>query len=449
MASEVTYSSGPVPPTDQAARASFHHHIGRLNQPRLAPLLLVLALLLAVSAVISYVVGPRTIWDFTSSTWANLFGVILCALVLLLARISSPRLASLAYGYAILGWGNHNLFLFIAETRLRHADHAGEAILVYYVTRYLAAMGVVWRPRDLGIALAINHVLLGVVFYWQGQTTIIINFAVWTTTAWLASYLLYRAERSAFIAGAQLKEQNARLEQANAHLAQLNQEKNDLMAIAAHDLRSPLMGMTMLLNIAAEEASRVWQSGVSSLRAIEQSCKEMADLVSRVLDVHQAADAVGQLTLQSQDLRPLIVKVTQAHDARARAKGITLTAETGPAVSAMHDPPALERVLDNLVSNALKFSPQGGRVEVRVRHDGPMAAIAVSDTGPGIAEAERPLLFRKFARLRPKPTAGENSSGLGLYITKQLVDAMGGSIAVSGGPGQGATFTVSLPAATA
>jgi len=443
----------PAETVSQADRAAFHEYIGRLNQPRLKPLLLVLALLLFLSAGVGYVLSPPTIRQWSSSTWQNLFGVILCALVLLLSRVSSPRLASLAYGYAILGWGSYSLFQFLAESRLRHADHAAEALLVYYVTRYLAAMGVVWRPRDLGIALSLNHILVGVVLYWQGQPALVVNFAVWTATAWLASYLLYRAERDAFIARLGLQRQRDALAKANAHLEQLNQDKTDLMAIAAHDLRSPLMGMTMLLNVTADEASRVWQSGVSSLRALEQSCKDMADLVSRVLDVHKAADAVGQLQLQTNDVRAAVARVADAHHARARAKGIALSVDSSPVpLTAVHDQQALERVLDNLLSNAVKFSPPDGRVQVRAWQDGTNAAIAVSDSGPGISDADRPLLFRKFARLRPRPTAGEASSGLGLYIAKQLVDAMGGTINVSGaalGPDSGATFTVSLPLAAA
>jgi signal transduction histidine kinase len=112
------------------------------------------------------------------------------------------------------------------------------------------------------------------------------------------------------------------------------------------------------------------------------------------------------------------------------------------------DAPALERVLDNLVSNAVKFSSPGGHVRVEVRQEGSAAAISVTDSGPGIPEEDRPRLFRKFARLRPRPTAGESSSGLGLYITKRLVDAMGGSIAISSPPEGGATFVVMLQAAS-
>lgn len=436
-------------PTPSADRALFHREIGRINQPRMVPLVSVLAVLLGVSAVMSYWQTPGNLRQWDTALWQNLAGVGLAALVFLLHRVSSsPRLVALAYGYAILGWGNSNLSNFLMEVRIRHSDHAAAALVVYYLTRYLAAMTVVWRPRDLGLALGLNYLVIGWVYYTVGQPSMVLNSAVWTATAWLAAYAVYRAERSAFIARRALQEQHDQLAQANARLEQLNQEKTDLMAIAAHDLRSPLMGMAMLLNLTAEEAGRAWHSGVASLRALEQSCKDMAGLVTRVLDVHQAADAVGQLALQPHDVRAAVTKVTDLHQPRARAKSIELSVEPGSTpLPAMHDPQALERVLDNLVSNAVKFSPPGGQVRVRVWQDGAVAAIAVSDSGPGISDSERPLLFRKFARLRPKPTAGETSSGLGLYISKQLVDAMDGSIAVGAGPG--ATFTVSLPLASA
>lgn len=438
----------PKDPAVAAARAAFHREIGRINQPRLTALLWVLAVLLGLSAGMAYWQDPDSLRQWDTPLWQNLAGVGLVGLVALLHRFSdSPRLVALAYGFAVLGWGNTNVSNFLSEVRLRHADHAAAALVVYYLTRYLAAMTVVWRPRELGLALALHYSVIGWTYYTVGQPGMVVNSAVWTTTAWLAAYAVYRAERSAFMARRALQEQHDKLAAANAHLAQLNQEKTDLMAIAAHDLRSPLMGMTMLLSLTAEEAGRAWQGGVKSIRALEQSCQDMADLVSRVLEVHQTADAVGHLTLQPRDINPAVVKMTQAHEPRARAKGITLSVESGPSpLVVRHDHLALERVLDNLLSNAVKFSPAGGTIVVRVYGDGGVAGIAVGDSGPGIAESERPLLFRRFARLRPKPTGGESSSGLGLYITKQLVDAMGGAIAVSGAAGQGATFTVTLPA---
>jgi signal transduction histidine kinase len=431
--------------------AALHDDINRINQARIVPLVSVLAALLFISAVVAYWQSPASIAQWSSPVWQNLFGVLLAILVYLLHRRSrSPRLTSLVYGYAVLGWGNAILPEFLFEIQVGHADHAATALVVYYVSRYVAAMTVVWRPRDLAVALALNHMVIGAVFYSLGQIPTIINTAVWTATAWLGAYALYRAELAAAVARRELQQEHDALVVANARLAQVNQEKSDLMAIAAHDLRSPLMGMTTLLHLTAQEAGRAWPSGVSSLTALEQSCRDMADLVSRVLDVHRAADSAEQLTLRARDLRPTVNKVIAAHEAPARAKGIALTVDTGPSdLRGVHDPQALERVLDNLVSNAVKFTPPGGTVCVRVSREGAMATIAVGDSGPGIPEADRELLFRKFARLRSRPTAGEPSSGLGLYIAKQLVDAMGGSIAVSAGAVTGTTFTVSLPSASA
>jgi len=445
--------TGVAPPPEtmtQADRASFHQQIGRLNQSRLVPLLSVLGLFLAVSASVGFLQDPRAIRQWTSISWQNLFGVVLCALVLLLSRVATnPQTASVAYGYAILGWGNYALFLYLIESDIRHSDHAASALVVYYLTRYLAALGVVWRPRNLAVALTLNHVLVAAAFVWLGQPARILNYGVWTATAWLAAYLLYRAERDAFIARLGLQRQRDALSKANAHLERMNQEKNDLMAIAAHDLRSPLMGMTTLLSIAADDASRAWRAGVDTLRALEQSGRDMADLVTRVLDVHQAEEGIDKLSLVAADLRPIATRAVESQMARAQAKDITLTVDTPPEpCQAMLDAHALGRVLDNLGSNAIKFSPRGGRVHVRViaGHDGAGPTITISDSGPGIRQEDRAKMFRKFARLRAKPTDGESSSGLGLYIVKRLIDAMGGAIAVSGDAGEGATFAVSLAA---
>lgn len=438
----------PKDPAVAAAHAAFHREIGRINQPRIVPLLSMLAVLLGLSALAGYIQAPGNLWVWDSAVGTNLAGVGLVALVYLLHRVSnSPRLVALAYGCGVLGWGSCTLSQFLTEVQVRHADHAAASLVIYYLSRYLAAITVVWRPRDLGVALGLNYVAIGLMYYFMGQPGMIVNSAVWTATAWLAAYAVYRAERDAFMARQALQEQNDKLAQANTHLERLNQEKNDLMAIAAHDLRSPLMGMTVLLNLTAAEAGRVWSAGVSSLRAIEQSCKDMADLVTRVLDAHQTEDSLGRLPLAPADLRPIVSRAVDAHLARAEAKSIALTMDLPdePCV-AMLDERALERVLDNLGSNAIKFTPPSGRVHIRVQpgnaNSGPL--IALSDSGPGISEADRARLFRKFARLRARPTAGESSSGLGLYIVKRLVDDMGGTIAVGGQPGEGATFAVTL-----
>ncbi len=109
------------------------------------------------------------------------------------------------------------------------------------------------------------------------------------------------------------------------------------------------------------------------------------------------------------------------------------------------DASALDQVLDNLVSNAVKFSPPGKRVFVSIRAAGKNIECVVRDEGPGITAADKARMFRRYGRLSARPTGGEPSTGLGLSIVHKLVRAMGGELACESNPGQGAAFTIRLP----
>jgi signal transduction histidine kinase len=106
-------------------------------------------------------------------------------------------------------------------------------------------------------------------------------------------------------------------------------------------------------------------------------------------------------------------------------------------------------ILDNLVSNAIKYSPEGVPVQVDLEIRESAVRVKVTDQGPGILPEERPLLFRQFSRLSSRPTGGESSSGLGLYIVKTMADKLGGSVGVDSDPGQGSCFWVELPRCSA
>jgi signal transduction histidine kinase len=438
----------PSDATTVAVRAAFHRHIAEINGRRIAMLTGVTAALCAISFVTNFSVSGLRNFSFVTGTGLNITGMALTAIVFATYRwFRQPGLSAILYGCLVLAWGDLMIPTYLHEIDIGHPTHAAQNLVIYFITRYLAAVSVVWRPRDLAIVLFLNHaVSLWPLVAGEGWLGAYLYTGLWTATAWLGAFMIYRAERDAFIARLRLQEQRDELAATNAHLERLNQEKNDLMAIAAHDLRSPLMGMTTLLAMAADDASRAWSAGVSTLRTLEQSGRDMAALVTRVLDAHQTDDRLGQLSVVPGDIAPLVTHAMAPQAAVARAKGISLVVAADAPCVAMHDPQALGRVIDNLVSNAIKFSPPGASVRVAVvpGEDGAGPRIQVTDGGPGISEAERPRLFRKFARLRAKPTGGESSSGLGLYIVKRLVDAMGGSIDVTSADGGGATFTVTL-----
>lgn len=438
-------------PPDAAAladRAAFHRHIAEINGRRIVWLTIATAVLLTVSLGANLVVSGMSNFSFLTGWGANVTGLLLSGVVLVTKQwFQRPGLSALIYGYAVLAWGDLMIPTYLRETAINHSAHAAQNFVIYFITRYLASVSLVWTPRNLAIALALNHVIaLWPLVSAEGVLQAYLWPGIWTATAWLGAYMIYRAQHDAFVARLRLQEQRDALASANLNLERLNQEKNDLMAIAAHDLRSPLMGMTTLLAMAADDASRAWSAGVSTLKALEESGRNMAELVTRVLDAHQTDDRLGQLEVVSADVVPVVTRAMAPHEAVARAKGITLKVSAPQPCVAMHDPHALGRVIDNLGSNAIKFSPPGATVRVEVLGATPEAApsIRITDGGPGISADERPRLFRKFARLRAKPTAGESSSGLGLYIVKRLVDAMGGTIDVVNADGGGASFIVTL-----
>lgn len=433
-----------------ADRAAFHRHIADINSRRIVGLTLATAGLVTVSLVANVVTGGLATFNnfsFVTGPGQNITGLILAVVVLGTHRWGRPGASAILYGCAVLAWGDASIRTYLREVALNHSAHAAQNFVVYFITRYLASVSIVWRPRTLAIVLGINHFIsMWPLVAVEGVFNAYVFTGVWTATAWLGAFMIYRAQRDAFIARLRLQEQRDALAVANSNLERLNQEKNDLMAIAAHDLRSPLMGMTTLLSMAADDASRAWSAGLSTLKALEESGRNMAELVTRVLDAHQTDDRLAQLDVVAADVVPVVTKALAPHEPVARGKGITLTLVAPDPCIGAHDPHALGRVIDNLVSNAIKFSPPGAQVRVSVTcgEHGAGPRLQITDGGPGISADERPRLFRKFARLRAKPTGGESSSGLGLYIVKRLVDAMSGSIDVADGDGGGASFIVTL-----
>lgn len=160
-----------------------------------------------------------------------------------------------------------------------------------------------------------------------------------------------------------------------------------------------------------------------------------------IIDTDTASDdAVAILmALQTPDIEVEAITVVAAQ------KSMTLVTEPPPEGTVMADRFRLRQVIDNLISNAVKYSPNGTTITLAARRTQTMWRISVSDQGPGIDPAERGRLFEDFARLTARPTGGERSTGLGLAITRRVVEAHGGRIDVDSTPGVGSTFWFTLP----
>jgi signal transduction histidine kinase/streptogramin lyase len=217
--------------------------------------------------------------------------------------------------------------------------------------------------------------------------------------------------------------------------------KTELLGIAAHDLRNPLqniLGHAELL--AGSEEARV--KGPAA--AIERSSERMLRLIEDLLAT-AALDGGVELRPESLELGPIAGLVVEGNRARAEAKGQTLSLAAEPGVRVRADAERLRDVMENLVSNAIKYTPRGGTIRVRVARSEGAARFEVRDDGQGLAAEDMPRLFGRFERLA-RPTGGEPSTGLGLYIVRRLVELHGGRVAAeSEGRGKGARFVVELP----
>ncbi|MBS0659563.1 MAG: HAMP domain-containing histidine kinase [Verrucomicrobia bacterium] len=235
----------------------------------------------------------------------------------------------------------------------------------------------------------------------------------------------------------------------NLELARLNAEKNEFMAIASHDLRAPLASVRGLAEQLVADGFPDPAKRARAQAAIVELASSMLQLVNDFLGVHVAESgtlAVHRVRLNLQDVA---AQAATRHADLAAAKQQRVEVAPGPPVRAWADAGHLAQVLDNFVTNALKYSPPGAavRLALALAEDGSSARVEVSDTGPGLSSAEQARLFRVFSRAGPRPTGDEPSHGLGLAVTKRLAEAMGGHVGCESTPGAGATFWIELPRA--
>ena len=217
------------------------------------------------------------------------------------------------------------------------------------------------------------------------------------------------------------------LKTARDQLKQLAEDKDELLGILAHDLKNHLGGMAITLQVLQDRASRHGDSRLERAAAnIRNSTVQMRAFVQEFL-ANSAADRGWTLDIKPVALNQAAVAAVQHHAEAARCKGVALEHEGGSDTAVAADRKALDQVLDNLISNALKFSPAGSTVRVSVQQTDRGGVLCVRDEGPGFTEDDKARMFRRYGRLSARPTAGEPSTGLGLSIVKKLVDAMGGA----------------------
>src|SRR6266542_2487851 len=260
----------------------------------------------------------------------------------------------------------------------------------------------------------------------------------------IARDITERKRADEVIRGAYEQESAARAEAENA-----NRLKDEFLATVSHELRSPLnsiLGWARMLGgkrLDEEESAR-------ALEIIQRSARAQNQLISDLLDVSRIITGKSRLDVSTVELIPIIEAAMDIARPAADAKKIRLVSALDPAAGPVSgDADRLQQVVWNLMSNAVKFTPAGGQITVRLERGGTHVTIAVSDTGEGIEPEFLPFVFDRFSQFERRPARAHGGLGLGLAIVRHLVELHGGTVsAASRGRGQGATFTVALPLAS-
>jgi two-component system sensor histidine kinase/response regulator len=230
-------------------------------------------------------------------------------------------------------------------------------------------------------------------------------------------------------------------------LSQANAAKDRFLGMCAHDLRNPLSSIRGLAELMVEDAIGVLTEEQKEIvQTIHGASQSMLQLVNELLDV--ATIEAGHLKLAKEPTSVVEIVERSVHlsniEAAKKSTRIEMVRpERDPIVDV--DRNKIRQVVDNLISNAVKYSPRGSVVTVVIHSDDTVAGFAVRDTGPGIPDSERHKLFKDYGTLSSKPTGGEKSTGLGLAICRKIVEAHDGTISVENIPGVGAEFIVRLP----
>lgn len=341
-----------------------------------------------------------------------------------------------------------------------------DSMAVYIMVSLFLALGM-YPSRAFSLVLYLSGLLLFVFLlpYFQPDPAIRYHHTLVALAlsggAWYGSIIVRNVQIRQFLHLKTIEEQKESIHEQNNHLVDINEklqrtsrrlekvnaDKNDMLRTVAHDLKNPLSGISGVMELMKLDPNMTEEEVEELHGHIHHYLKKMDKIIQNL--VHRKVLDEGRMALALQPVRPsdVIREVLVVYGPVAEKKGIRMRKrkEGQQELLAKADPDAVYQILDNLVSNALKFSQPGTSLTLSVTGTADTLQLQVADEGPGMTEADQQQLFRPYAKMSARPTAGEGSTGLGLSIVKRLVHAMNGSVHVHSQEGKGTTFIVSLP----
>ncbi len=244
----------------------------------------------------------------------------------------------------------------------------------------------------------------------------------------------------------EVENKNQSLEETNEKLIRINKEKNQLIGIVAHDLKSPLNHITGLINIIKLSDDNLNEEQNQYIKHILDSTQRLNEMITHILDVEAVESGNLKINPSNIELFAILERIIVHHHTDIERKNMELVFDhNGLKFPIRADEKIVTQIFDNLISNAIKFTPVGKKIFVSIGETkGENVRVEIKDQGPGISVADMHKLFGKYQKLSARPTGGENSTGLGLSIVKKYVEALGGKVWCESEIGKGANFIVEL-----
>lgn len=243
----------------------------------------------------------------------------------------------------------------------------------------------------------------------------------------------------------QVTERTKELRQQATQLRELDEAKSRFITNLTHEFRTPL---SLIISPVEKllESPALPDAVQAPLQTVDRNARHLLNQVNQLLDIAQLENGRMSLTLQPVRLGLLTAQLVDLFTSPADADQITLTEQTqGDDTPYLMDTDKWDKIVYNLLANALKFTPAGGRVDVQLRLDDGQAQFSVTDTGIGIAADKLPFIFDRFYQANDRPTRSFEGTGVGLALVRELTNLLGGSVVAQSQPGAGSTFTVRLP----
>jgi signal transduction histidine kinase len=344
----------------------------------------------------------------------------------------------------LIGWRGYRPGYFVVAAT---AAWIGGGLLV--ILRNLGIIESTWLTEfGFQIGAAIEIILLALA---QADRINIIK----NENAQAQAQLLSISQRTEQELESKIQQRTKEMAELIERLEKLDKQKNEFLGIAAHDLKNPLTGIIGLSDLMRKlEPSITPEQRYSYLERISRSGQRMMHIITNLLDVNAMESGNTKLEKVNINLPELCNQVLIQYEHSLRAKELSCQLDHLPTGTTSQqeliitaDPNACFQILDNLISNAIKYSPIGKSIHIQIQSSADHAKVRIQDQGPGLTQEDQQHLFERFSKLSSIPTAGEHSTGLGLSIVKKLSEAMGGSVHCESEFGAGCCFIVQLPLA--